>query len=815
MIPAFLTLLMLPACSKDSPTGGGGNNPPPPSDMSSALQQYWGAQDDATQSLLALNGIMDDIEATINRGVRTQDQMDEVAAFVDEYVAQSEIAAAKFDALLNLEDQIVPYGDRGAFTNLVSGVCKGVYNVAKNTIVSSGQMVRTGWRLFSGSHTLFEALGAPDSGIPLVSGWAQDLQRTAQRRNEYIAQQIANGDSQEGNIPYDQIPGSTPAEKAQNFLNLPENDPIKKEAHQNFLIWSPDGWQDCLHTLKDASKTGVKAYGEALSGSSELVEVTDQLTTPGQDPNAKAPVTPQVKDKQTSTPITQPKTMIISKRNQPESEPKIVVLEGVDPEFELELPEGSYDIITIADDYIRSAELGLEVVTDEATGFLAELYTFANNSLVLESITATPEVVATGETVECAASAASTIGSNLHFDWEVTGGSIANSSPNGQAFSFAPVDEADYTVTVHVSDDNGTEKSMSTGVTATPISIDVTDFPIVSEEFTDDAFNPGEQLTLDLQIRNSSDSDVTGDLSVTGHDGITVSTGTQDGVSIASGATVSRQVTVRLPVDYSADMGRLTFHYATDEVEILQDMEFPVEFFVEIDPISSPVTDRILAITGRVADPSMTTAHLVIDGDYDQVYEVSLSDGTFDQNVIVEASSEEVDHSITIMADAGSHHEEASRSFSSHVPPTGFRVTLTWDTGGTDVDLWVTDPFGNKCSWSDPYISESGLQLDVDDTNGYGPENISSFEPPAGAYLVQVHYWSDHDEDNAIGTNCSIVIRENEGSPDESVRSYSGYLGDSGDIWTVTTLDIGSRDAFSEEVIDSYDWIDPASLPSK
>ena len=70
------------------------------------------------------------------------------------------------------------------------------------------------------------------------------------------------------------------------------------------------------------------------------------------------------------------------------------------------------------------------------------------------------------------------------------------------------------------------------------------------------------------------------------------------------------------------------------------------------------------------------------------------------------------------------------------------QVTLTWDNT-SDLDLWVTDPFGEKIYYAHPY-SESGGQLDVDDINGYGPENI--FWPagaaPNGTYLVQVDYYS-------------------------------------------------------------------------
>ncbi len=63
-------------------------------------------------------------------------------------------------------------------------------------------------------------------------------------------------------------------------------------------------------------------------------------------------------------------------------------------------------------------------------------------------------------------------------------------------------------------------------------------------------------------------------------------------------------------------------------------------------------------------------------------------------------------------------------------------------------------------------------ELDFDDTNGYGPENITTSSIIPGDYVVQVHFYSDHDSENAIGTNTGVVIRINEGSPDETVNNY-------------------------------------------
>jgi hypothetical protein len=70
------------------------------------------------------------------------------------------------------------------------------------------------------------------------------------------------------------------------------------------------------------------------------------------------------------------------------------------------------------------------------------------------------------------------------------------------------------------------------------------------------------------------------------------------------------------------------------------------------------------------------------------------------------------------------------------------QVTLTWNNTA-DLDIWVTDPYGETIYWAHPW-SASGGQLDVDDIDGYGPENIfwPSGGAPTGEYHVRVDYYS-------------------------------------------------------------------------
>lgn len=69
-------------------------------------------------------------------------------------------------------------------------------------------------------------------------------------------------------------------------------------------------------------------------------------------------------------------------------------------------------------------------------------------------------------------------------------------------------------------------------------------------------------------------------------------------------------------------------------------------------------------------------------------------------------------------------------------------VRLSWakESGATDIDLHVTDPFGEEIYYHH-MSSASGGWLDRDDLVGPGPEHISWTQAPNGAYLIQVHYY--------------------------------------------------------------------------
>lgn len=94
------------------------------------------------------------------------------------------------------------------------------------------------------------------------------------------------------------------------------------------------------------------------------------------------------------------------------------------------------------------------------------------------------------------------------------------------------------------------------------------------------------------------------------------------------------------------------------------------------------------------------------------------------------------------------------------------QVSLTWDTR-TDVDLWLTEPNGNKIYFSND-VSSTGGELDFDNTVEYGPENIFyKNTAPSGTYKVEVNYY----DGAPLNTHYNVVIKNG-----NTITSYEGTL---------------------------------------
>lgn len=103
------------------------------------------------------------------------------------------------------------------------------------------------------------------------------------------------------------------------------------------------------------------------------------------------------------------------------------------------------------------------------------------------------------------------------------------------------------------------------------------------------------------------------------------------------------------------------------------------------------------------------------------------------------------------------------------------RVTISWNTDATDVDLWVIEPDGTKCFYQNPRTN-SGGQLSQDQTQGYGPERYQIAHAQHGTYSVLVHYYAANR--NLLGgeTHVNVVITRFAGTPQETTERHTVIL---------------------------------------
>ena len=95
----------------------------------------------------------------------------------------------------------------------------------------------------------------------------------------------------------------------------------------------------------------------------------------------------------------------------------------------------------------------------------------------------------------------------------------------------------------------------------------------------------------------------------------------------------------------------------------------------------------------------------------------------------------------------------------------GLRVVLSWDADNTDIDLWVTDPSGDKAYYSTPH-TRTGGHVSRDFTGGYGPEVYSIRRPLPGTYVVHANYFGDRRQSLTGPVTIELEFQTRFGSAD-------------------------------------------------
>ena len=105
------------------------------------------------------------------------------------------------------------------------------------------------------------------------------------------------------------------------------------------------------------------------------------------------------------------------------------------------------------------------------------------------------------------------------------------------------------------------------------------------------------------------------------------------------------------------------------------------------------------------------------------------------------------------------------------------RIVLTWDTDQTDIDLWITEPSGEKAFYSHPRTRIGG-HVSRDFTQGYGPEEYILKKAMPGAYTIEANYFGS-SAPKLIGTvTLQADIYTHYGRPDEQHKAITLRLED-------------------------------------
>jgi hypothetical protein len=117
--------------------------------------------------------------------------------------------------------------------------------------------------------------------------------------------------------------------------------------------------------------------------------------------------------------------------------------------------------------------------------------------------------------------------------------------------------------------------------------------------------------------------------------------------------------------------------------------------------------------------------------------------------------------------------------------PVNIRVILTWDDDNCDIDLWVTDPAGEKCFYENK-LTRLGGKISNDFTGGYGPEEFMIKKAIQGEYKVQANYYGTHSQSVLAPVNLHLTFITNFGKTDQKKQEITIRLENQKDI-----IDVG------------------------
>ena len=100
------------------------------------------------------------------------------------------------------------------------------------------------------------------------------------------------------------------------------------------------------------------------------------------------------------------------------------------------------------------------------------------------------------------------------------------------------------------------------------------------------------------------------------------------------------------------------------------------------------------------------------------------------------------------------------------------RIVMTWSADNTDIDLWVTEPSGEKAFYGHNRTTIGGL-VSCDFTQGYGPEEYMVRRAAHGMYKIDANYFGSQATRLLGPVTVQVDVFTNYGRPNEQRKSLT------------------------------------------
>jgi Ca-activated chloride channel homolog len=123
--------------------------------------------------------------------------------------------------------------------------------------------------------------------------------------------------------------------------------------------------------------------------------------------------------------------------------------------------------------------------------------------------------------------------------------------------------------------------------------------------------------------------------------------------------------------------------------------------------------------------------------------------------------------------------------------PLDLRAVLSWDADNTDIDLWVTDPNGERAYYGHRLTYQGGA-MSRDITSGYGPEEFALRFAKPGRYEVRAQFYGHSQQIISPYTTLMLWLATGFGTPAQKDEHVVLRLSGNGQEVLVGSFDVAA-----------------------